>query len=101
MDSFLGGVRSTVGPLGTDEGRFDFFNLFVLRSTSGSAQRLHSATGNKFAEGMLSLLGVGMLIFVGVRVFAGDLYLGLGLVFGAFLVWNLSYRVGGTPPVGK
>jgi hypothetical protein len=101
MDSFLADIPSTVGPLGSDQGRFDLFNLFVLRSTSGSTQRLHSATGNKTAEGMLSLVGLGMLIFGGVRVFGGDLFLGLGLIFGAFVVWTLSYRLGGTPPVGK
>lgn len=92
LDSLHDDLQRTLGTL-PDEVAFDFFQFVSLQVAQKSVPRLVSPR-NKTLEGLLSLLGLGLLALGVWRITAGEPLVGSLLVGSAFLAWRVSYWAG-------
>lgn len=92
FDSLHADLQRTLGTL-PDEVAFNFFQFVSLQVAQKSIPRLVSP-GNKTLEGLLSLLGLGLVALGVWRILAGELLMGALVVGSAFVVWRVSYWAG-------
>jgi hypothetical protein len=92
LDSLRDDLQRTLGTL-PDEVAFNFFQFASLQVAQKSIPRLVSP-GNKTLEGLLSLLGLGLLALGVWRIMVGQWPAGVLLLGSAFVVWRVSYWAG-------